>query len=147
MPGREDPLIGFHFAVEIDGVQMAFFKECSGLESEHEVVEHKAVDNKGKQILHKMPGKLKWGNISLKRGLTSDMGMWDWRKKVEDGKMSDARKNGSVVLYNYDLNEVARYNFTNGWPSKVAGSGLQATGNEVAVEEVVIVHEGLTRVK
>jgi phage tail-like protein len=61
--------------------------------------------------------------------------------------MSDARKNGSIILYNYDLKEVARYNFTNGWPSKVAGSGLQATGNEVAVEEVVIVHEGLTRVK
>jgi phage tail-like protein len=144
---REDPLVGFNFAIEIDGMQMAWFRECAGLESEHEVVEVKQVDKKGKPSLHKLPGKMKWPNISLKRGLTSDMGMWDWRKKVEEGKMKDARKTGSIVVYDTELKEVARYNFENGWPSKVSASGLLATGNDMALEEVVIVHEGMMRVK
>ena len=54
----------------------------------------------------KMPGRLKWGDLSLKRGMTSQMDMWKWRKDVEDGKIDKARKNGSIVMYDYDFKEV-----------------------------------------
>jgi phage tail-like protein len=144
---REDPLTGFTFAIEIDGISLAYFQECGGLESENEVVEHKAVDKSGKEVYIKLPGRLKFGNVSLKRGVTSDLQMWDWRKKVEEGDMKGARKTGSIVLYNTEFKEVARFNFENGWPSKISGSGLKASGNEVAIEEITIVHEGMVRTK
>jgi phage tail-like protein len=144
---REDPLVGFTFSVEIDGIQSAFFSECSGLGSEHEVVLHKAVDSKGKEVFMAQPGKMKWLPITLKRGITSDMAMWEWRKKVEQGDLKGARKTGSIVMYDQALKEVARYNFENGWPSKLSGSGLSASGAEVAIEEIVIQHEFLERTK
>jgi phage tail-like protein len=73
--------------------------------------------------------------------------MWDWHQKVYQGKIGDARKNGSVVLYGYDHAEVSRYNFVNAWPSKVTMSALKAGSNEVLMEEVTIVCEELERVK
>jgi phage tail-like protein len=145
--GRKDPLAGYHFFVEIDSVQDAFFRECSGLDSETEIIETKAVNDKGETIIMKLPGKLKWSNITLKRGITNDMKLWDWRKKVEEGKIKDARKSGSIVVCDYDGTEIARYNFKEAWPSKLTGPAVNATGADVAVEEIVLVHEGLMRVK
>ena len=96
---REDPLVGFHFAVEIQGAISGYFTECSGLGSENEVVEHKVVNEKGVEVVMKIPGRLKWENIVLKRGITSNMDIWTWRKKVEDGDIASARQNGSIVMY------------------------------------------------
>jgi phage tail-like protein len=139
-----DPLLGFHFAVEVSGIVGGYFTECSGLGSEHEVVEHKIVKD-GRTIVRKIPGRLKWGDITLKRGITTNMDMWDWRKMVEDGNVSSARKNGSIIMFDQEFNEVARWNFTSGWPSKVSGPSPKADGNEVGIEELTIVHEGIER--
>lgn len=151
MPGSQrdakDPLVGFHYAVEVQGVVTGFFTECSGLGSEHEIVDHKVVDPKGKEIIQKIPGRMKWENISLKRGITDNMDIWKWRKQVEDGKVNEARKNGSIVMYDQSLTEVARWNFERGWPSKVTGPQLKSTSNEIGIEDMTIVHEGLERVK
>ena len=77
---REDPLVGFHFAVEVQGKVTGYFSEVSGLGSEQEVIEHKVVNEKGVEVVMKIPGRLKWENIVLKRGITSDMQIWDWRQ-------------------------------------------------------------------
>jgi len=90
MAEHEDPLVGFHFAVEIQGVVKGYFTECSGLGSEHQVVEHNVVTEKGQEVVIKVPGRLKWENIVLKRGITSNMDIWDWRKMVEDGSRRPA---------------------------------------------------------
>jgi phage tail-like protein len=144
---KKYPLVTFQFFLELDGVSWAQFRECSGLSSEHEVIENKAVSKDGHDFVGKMPGRLKWGDISLKRGMTSEMDIWKWRKQVEDGKIAAARKNGSIVLYDYDFKEVARWNFKNAWPSKAAGPSLNAGSSEAAVEELTLVHEGIERVK
>ena len=83
----------------------------------------------------------------LKRGITDITELWEWRKLVEQGKVKKARKSGSVVLFNQANQEVARWNFTDGWPSKITGPQAKADGNEVAIEELTIAHEGLQRVK
>jgi phage tail-like protein len=62
------------------------------------------------------------------------------------GKIGAARKNGSIVLNDFENGEVARYNFTNGWVSKVTMSTLKAGSNEVLMEEISIVCEELQRV-
>ena len=144
---REDPLLGFHFALDFSGAVAGYFSECSGIGSENEVAEQKVVNSKGVQVVIKLPGRLKWGDITLKRGVTSDLQIWDWRKLVEDGQVNAARKNGSIVMYNQELAEVARWNFQNGWPSKVSGPQPKSDGNDISLEELTIVHEYITRAK
>src|SRR3990170_2634841 len=100
----KDPLAGYHFFVEAGNVQGAF-RECSGLGSESEVIEYKAADKSGQSLTRKIPGRIKWENIVLKRGITDDMAIWKWRKQVEDGKVEESRRNGSIVLYNQTNSE------------------------------------------
>jgi phage tail-like protein len=146
-PGREDPLLGFNFALDVGGAIKGYFTEVAGIGSENEVIEQKVVNEKGIEIVLRIPGRLKWGDITLKRGITSSMDLWDWRKKVEDGKVKDARKNGSIVMFDRELKESARGNFVNAWPSKITGPTPKADSNEIGVEELTIVHENISRVK
>jgi phage tail-like protein len=148
-PGlREDPLTGYHFMLDIKqrGV-MGAFRECSGLGSEQQVIEYKAADERGETRIYKLPGTLKWPDLSLKRGVISDLKLWQWRKDVEDGHVEKARTDGSIVLYDQANQEKARWNFVHGWPTKMTGPTLNATGNDIAIEEIVIAHEGLERVR
>jgi phage tail-like protein len=142
----ENPLVSFHFGLDIQGKVQGFFTECSGLGSETEVTEHKVV-KEGVEVTMKIPGRLKWENIVLKRGITSNMDIWTWRKEVEDGNVDSARADGSIIMYDQTLSEVARWNFSRGWPSKVTGPSLKSDGNEVGVEELTITHEYITRVQ
>ena len=148
MPARKtDPLVGFHYSIEVQGAVKGYFTECNGLGSEHEVIEHKVVDEKGRDIIQKIPGRMKWQDITLKRGITENKDIWDWRKKVEDGDMDGARKNGSIVMYDSAYQEVARWDFERAWPVKVTGPQMQSDSNAFGVEEMVITHEFLKRVK
>jgi phage tail-like protein len=142
-----DPLISFHFAIEMQGKVSGFFTECGGLGSEHEVIEHKIVDTKGREVVQKLPGRMKWQDITLKRGITKEMDIWKWRKQVEDGDVEGARRNGSIVMFDQGLKEVARWNFERAWPTKCTGPSLQADSNAFGVEELTLTHEGLTRIK
>jgi phage tail-like protein len=145
--GATDPFLGVWFAIEFQGQVTGAFRECSGLGSENEVVESKMNGQDGKPIVKKIPGNLKWGNITLKQGITDDMDMWKWRKLIEEGKVDQARKNGSIVLFSHDGKEIARWDFVNAWPSKINGPSVNATSNEVAIEELELAHEGYERVK
>ncbi len=142
---REDPLVGFHFAVDVQGAVTGYFTECSGLGSENEIIEHKVVNEAGVEVVVKQPGRLKWGDIVLKRGITSNMDAWEWRKMVEDGDVAGARQNGSIVMFDQQLTEVARWNFENAWPLKISGPSVKSDGNEVGVEELTIAHEFIVR--
>lgn len=142
-----DPLIGFNYRIEVDGKVpvTGYFTECSGIGSEHEIVEHKVVTDKGQEVVQKIPGRLKWQDVTLKRGITSDMAIWDWRKLVEEGKMGDARSHCSVIMMDRNYEDVARWDFENAWPSKVTGPSVKSDSNEFGVEELTIVHEGMIR--
>jgi phage tail-like protein len=148
LPGLPtDALAGYHYSIEIDGVTIAQFQEVSGLTSELDVIELKENTKDGKYIIHKLPGNRKPPSITLKRAKSASTDLWQWHQQIFQGNISSARKNGSVVLYNYDHSEVGRYNFINAWPSKVSMSALKAGANEVLMEEVTIVCEELERVK
>jgi phage tail-like protein len=146
-PIAGDPLVSFNFQVKIEGGVSGFFTSCEGLGSESEVVEHKIMSEGVKDsIIRKIPGRLKWGDVTLKRGITTNLDMWTWRKQVEDGLVSSARKDGSIIMYDQEGTEVARWNFRAAWPSKISGPSVGSDSNEVGVEELTIVHEGITRV-
>jgi len=136
---KVDPFRNFNFLVEIDGVAVAGFSECSGLGAETDVIEYR--DGSDKQGIRKLPGLQRYPSIVLKRGITGDKSFWQWWKSARDGQAD--RRNGSIVLLDADRTEVARWNFLNGWPRKWEGPALNAKGNWVAIETVEIVHEGL----
>lgn len=143
MPIGEDALSGYNFSIEIDSITIAQFREVSGLSAEITTIEHRENNPKGLALLKKLPGSRKYGDITLKRGRTDSKDLWNWIKKVQDGKIDDARKNGSIVLYDYAGSEKSRFNFLNAWPSKVSLGSLQAGGSEVLLEECTITHEGI----
>jgi len=140
-----DLLTTFSFHVELDGIDIGAFKECTGVDSETEIIEYKETTKDGKMVIRKLPGAMKWADITLKKSIDNKKDLWDWRKQVEQGEIDDARRNGSVVLYDSTAKEVARWNFFDGWPSKWKGADLNAGENNVAIEEVTITHEGLER--
>ena len=142
-----DPMIGAHFEITVGSVT-GYFTEVSGLGSETEVVEHKIMSKGAKEpIIRKIPGRLKWGDITLKRGITGNMDFYDWRKQVEQGKVDTARLDGTVIMYDQTMSPVAAWEFYKGWPSKISGPSLKSDDNSVGVEELVIVHEGIKRIK
>jgi phage tail-like protein len=144
---EKDPLVSAWFGVEFQGQVVGAFRECTGLGSENQVVEYKASGPKGEYIVKKVPGRMTWSNITLKRGITDAMDMWQWRAVVEEGRIDEARKNGSIVMFSQQGQEVARWDFVNAWPSKLGGPTANATNNELAIEELEITHEGYKRVK
>ena len=95
--------------------------------------------------IRKLPGLKKFSNITLKRGITDDMDLWKWRKKVMDGKIVEARQHGSIMLIDDKGNDKVRWKFVEGWPTKWTGPSFNATGNEVAIDTLEIAHEGLDR--
>ncbi len=145
-PVSEDALLGSRFAVDIDGVNMGYFQSVTGFSNESEVVEDKVVGANGQTVIRKNPGQLVWGPITLERGLTSSLSLWEWRQAVIDGKTSEMRRNGSIILYGHNMEEKARYNFTQAWPSKWTGPAMKSDDNSVAVESIEIQVESLERV-
>ena len=144
LPSPEDALAGYSFSIEIDGVTIAQFKEVSGINAEIQTIEHRENKLGGLPVMKKLPGAKKWGDLTMKKGRTDNKALWDWIKSVQDGNMPAARKNGSITLFDYAHGEVSRFNFINGWPSKVSVGSLNAGGNDILLEEVTIVHEGLS---
>ncbi len=143
---RRDPFRGFKFRVQIDGIQRAGFREVSGLDSATDSVDYREGDDKTVTI-SKLAGLKKFANITFKRGITDDLDLWKWRKQVMDGKIKDARKNGSIVLMDDEGNDVAQWDFREAWPVKWTGPTFNATANEVAIDTLEITHEGLDRTK
>ena len=138
---RNDPFRSYNFLVEIDGITRAGFRECSGLDTSQDPIDYR--EGTDALTARKLPGLNKYSNISLKWGITTDADLWDWRKQVMDGTIE--RKNGSMVLLNDTGEEQVRWNFREGWPTKWTGPSFNATGNEVAIETLEIVHEGLEK--
>jgi phage tail-like protein len=140
-----DLMTTFSFVLEIDGVELASFRKCSGVEAETETIEYKEATKDGKMIIRKVPGAMKWSDITLERRIDESKALWEWRKQVQEGDVDAARRTGSIVIKDSTHTEVARWNFEQGWPSKWTGAELDAGSNEIATEKLTITHEGLSR--
>ncbi|MCA1668261.1 MAG: phage tail protein [Thermomicrobia bacterium] len=145
---RKETLVTAFFGVDFGKHLSGPFKSVDGLERKVEVVKLTQATKEGKSLTkHVMGNTTLGGELTLKRAMTANMEMWDWRKLVEEGKMKDARVNGTITLYDSEGKATAEWNVTNAWPSSVSGPDISAKSNEAAIETVVIVHEGLMRTK
>lgn len=136
MPRREtDPYPGFNFKVEIDGLAAAAFSEVSGFSNETGVIEYREGTDPS-TTPRKLPGLTKYASISLKRGVSSDTSLLEWRHSVIQGDIE--RRNASIILLDESRNEVLRWNLLEAWPSKYTGPSLRADANAIAIEELVL---------
>ena len=138
---RIDPFLNFNFHVEIDGITRAAFHEVSGFDSTIDVIEHR--EGGDNTTPRKLPGMTKHSNIVLKWGMTDDPELYEWHRQAVRGVVQ--RRSGSIVLLDRRGQEVARWNFTNAWPTKWDGPDLTAEGNDVAIETLELAHEGVER--
>jgi phage tail-like protein len=146
MPAKE-PRPASYFRLKLDGHESAgVFQQVSGLDSETDVVEHKAVDEQGRPFTRKVAGHVKWANIVLKRGVDENLELWKWRDTVIKQGADEARVDGMIEVLDISGTAIATFQFKQGWPIKYTGATLDATTNNVALEEVHIAHEGVERV-
>ncbi|HSB52639.1 MAG TPA: phage tail protein [Dissulfurispiraceae bacterium] len=141
---RQDPYRQFRFRVEIDGVAQAGFSECSFADTTTDPVEYREGDEI--PTVRKLSGLTKYGNITLKWGITDSMEIYNWRQQIIDTGAQGARKNMSIILVDEAGSDKARWNIVRAWPTKYDPPDFSAKGNEVAIETLEIVHEGFKRV-
>lgn len=136
----EYPLPKFHFYVEWAGASIKF-SEVSGLDRENEVIEYRDGASPEYSKL-KMPGLQKYSNITLKRGVfAGDNEFFDWINTVKMNTIE--RRDITISLLNENHEPVMVWKVKNAWPAKIQSTDLKADGNEVAIESMELVHEGL----
>ena len=137
----EYPLPKFHFQVEWKGSKVGF-TEVTGLEVETEMIEYRNGDSKEYSKL-RMAGLRKYANISLKRGtFASDNEFFEWWKS--GALLGDVeRRDVTISLLNEAHEPVVIWNVKRAWPIKVTATDLKSDGNEIAIETMELVHEGL----
>lgn len=140
---NNDPYRNFRFRLEIDGIEQAGFREVTVPDSTQDVVEYR--EGNEPPTPRKLSGLVKYGNVSLKWGLTDSLELYEWRKKVQDAGAVNNRKNIAIVLIDEEGNDKGRWEFTRAWPIKYDAPDLNATGSEVAIEDLEIAHEGMER--
>ncbi len=141
---RQDPYRQFRFRVEIDGITQAGFSECTFADTSTEVAEYREGDEP--PVMRKLSGLTKYGNITLKWGITDSMELYKWRQQVIDSGAEGARKNVSIILVDEAGNDKARWDVIRAWPVKYDPPDFNAKGNDVAIETLEIAHEGFKRV-
>lgn len=143
------PLPKFHFQVEWGSDFRIGFTEVSGLDFETEVIEYREGSSK-KYNKSKQPGLTKYSNITLKRGtFEGDFDYFkEWQKTYyfQEGNKTGSkyRRSVTVKLLNESHEPIITWVLENAWPSKVQSTDLKADANEVAIETMELVHEGLT---
>ncbi len=143
-----DKVYASFFSLELDGLTIAFFTGCSGLNLEFDVATFKQNDGK-KMMTVKIPGKAKYSEVVMKRGYSADMVVHKWFDDVVEAKDNQKKfvKTGAIVLFSREMTEVARFSLSNCWPSKLSVTDLNAGSSEVLVEELTIQHEMIDWVK
>ncbi len=137
--GRQDPLTAFRFMVECNNIIVGMFTECSGLKAEIEVFEYQ--EGGLNDYVHKLPGRRKWTNITLQRGITSSLDMWDWYQDVVAGNTSH-KQNMSIILYAPDGTRTMQWDLEGAYPVNWEGPAMKADGSTVVVEKLEIAHIG-----
>ena len=122
----------FRFAIQIDGITEAVFTECTLPSLEVEV--HQQKEGGLNNAVHQIPGHVKAGKITLKRGIATSSELLAWYVDVAQGKISESERKVSVVMYGSMSDELLRWNFEGAFPSKWTGPAFASGRSQVAVE-------------
>jgi phage tail-like protein len=137
----EYPVPKFHFEVQWGGTRIGF-TEVTGLEVTTEKIEYR--DGASKEYHKvKMPGMQTFGDLTLKRGIfAADNEFYEWWNSVALNTVE--RRDITISLLNESHEPVVIWKVKKAWPTKVTSTDLNSSGNETAIETLVLTHEGLT---
>ena len=144
---RIDPLRNFRFRLEIDGIMQAGFSEVTIPESTIDAVDYR--EGTDPPHVRKLSGLTKYGNVTLKWGLTiggSALDLFKWHADVSAGLIKERRKKVVIVVMDEAGADSARFVVTDAWPVKYEVSDLNAKGKEVMIELLELANEGIERV-
>jgi phage tail-like protein len=142
---RNDPIRNMRFRVEIDQITQGFFSEVMIGETSNEAIDYR--EGTDPTHVRKLPGLTKYGNITLKWGVTDSSELYEWHKKVVGGGIKDARKTVKIIVVDESGTDKASYLVSEAWPTKYDPSDLNGKGNEVFIELLELVNEGIERTK
>ena len=132
----------YRFGIEIESLTEATFSECTGLQVEFEIFEWE--EGGLNEYRHRLPGRAKYTNLVLKRGIASEK-LWQWCDKVLHGNVE--RCDLSIMLYGYDQLPEMRWNITGAFPVKWVGPSFKSGATDAAMETLELAHHGFSRVK
>jgi len=136
------------FIFEVDGVRIGAFTEVSGLQVEIEQGAGHTIEEGGQnEYVHKLPGRIKWPNLILKRGVTTDNNLFDWFRKssgegFEGNGGSLERTMAALAMVDGQGMPMRVWVFYDAFPVKWTGPKFAASSSEVATEELEIAHHG-----
>lgn len=145
---RFDPAPAYLFIVELGGLIVAEFTECSGLQMEREIYEYK--EGGYNNFVHKLPGPSSYANIVLRRGVTVSPVLYSW--------FSAGIYNGYIFKINFSIilgapmqgtmfdgfAKVKHWDVEGAFPVRWSGPEMSTSSGETAIEEIEIAHHGLT---
>ena len=151
----DNPLRGFRFQVdfkeqmltnETEGGEVVLcsgaFAECSGLEA---TMEPKIIKEGGRNWgVAQRAGRINFGAVVLKRGLTQTDDLWAWFNLVGEGAYAQ-RLNVTITMFDQSGKGVFSWTLLKALPTKFKAPDLNARNNEIAIEELHLAHEGLSR--
>src|SRR5262245_43285654 len=146
-PGRgPDPSPSFRFHVEIQGLNVARFSECGGLEFEQETFDYKEGGLNSR--VHRLPGRFKFSNLTLKKGVATDgKTLWDWMESVVKTANGAQTTTHTVTVTLYDVSgrtPLRSWIFQGAYPVKWATNALSADQNALAIETLTLAHQGMS---
>ena len=135
---RRDPYLNFNFVVDFGGKEAAGFSEVELPEGRIETIEYREGSDPT-TAARRLPGRVHYSNIVLKRGLAGDTELYDWWRSVRDG--SGLRRDVAISLLDEQRNPVQRWLVRDAWPVRLAYGTLAGLGNDVAVETLELAYE------
>jgi phage tail-like protein len=133
------------FLFEVDGVDIGRFEEVSGLEVSIETED--IAEGGQNSFVHKMPGRMSWPNIVLKRGVTKQDNLLSWFNESSGEQFAAngnklVRKSAAITLLDRTGKRLRAWNFTDAYPVKWTGPSFAAGSTDAAGEELEITHHG-----
>jgi phage tail-like protein len=145
---RNDPLRNFRYRLEIDGITQAGFSEVAIAETTVEAIDYR--EGTDPPHVRKLSGLTKYGNVTLKTGVTvgaNALDLFKWYSDVSSGQVKEKRKRVVIVVQDEAGEDRARFVVSEAWPAKYDPSDLNAKGNETMIELLELANEGVERVK
>jgi phage tail-like protein len=144
---RQDPLRNFRYRLEIDGIEQGWFAEVAIGDASTDPIEYREGDEI--TTVRKLNGLNKYGNITLKWGITDSMELSEWHQLVvDDGTPLDAARRTVVIrVQNEAGGDKAAFEIVKAWPCKYDPSDLNGKGNEVAIDTLELCNEGIRRIQ
>jgi phage tail-like protein len=138
---RENPYANYNFSVDIGAsVGEIGFAEAEISAAEIDVIEYREGADRVTSV-RKLPGRARYGNVVLRRGVDGGLAVWEWFKETRDGNLS--RRDVTVTLLDETRNPVQTWRFRGAWPTKYESSDLNAKGNEVLIETLELAVESI----